>query len=1314
MFWSSGDVDGLVKYYDKWIKGHPEDVDAMMRLARVLSIQQRMPEAAEWFRRAIEKAPSQSEPRLALVESLATADRYGDAAAEMEALVELQPDNPDYIVRWGELVFNDDKRSEPQRREEAKAIWLKMLAKRSDDPVSVARVADLLRGSGSAEAALEQYRAAVELAPKEPQYREYLGEYLHQLGRKDEALQAWRELASGDRRTRDNLVRLSEVYGAFQYPEQALAVMAEACGMDPTFGHRARYAELLREGSKFDEALAQLDQAEELADDPELRELVIEERIKNYQASGTLADRIDQAEAAVQGDKAHDAASWRLLALLRDANRKFQLACEAAAKATELESGNPLLWETAATIQERAGRFGDAVKSYRKLATLDRRFLSNYLTQIASIEMRLGNVDAALSAGEELIASAPGNAEHYRYFADLCFRVGQADRGFDVLRRSVLSNPNDQEAIVYLARMLSEEFRTDEAIELYWRAFDLAKDVDDKVAVVEPLTELYLRTNRFDALIDRLELVSRERNKPRDGVLLTAAAHQAAGDLGMARQLLEQLAREESRDTKLLEQLVKLSRLEYDFERAAEYQKRLAAAAPTPENEYQLASLLLELGDLDQAEALWIKLSQRKRDGTALSNAISTLLQKEQFETAAKLIEREMSADASDWEVLGPAMIVYARLDRSEDALRIARRVDELKVDPGKPTTKVKQDMARRASRRNQSVNQYDPYAQLGLPSRLMQLSQQIKQALAPGSSDRYSGSRNQAFTPTCFQDVQAIARGIPLVADDEDFDESAFVEQFVEEAVESSDVGDLWWAVFYVMWQDPRVQYSQEPNEDYEKCLDALVGQNDPYAAAQRISTMINQRRRHSSGQGSDPDPLSEEELDQAKQWSAMAATANRRTANYYDLYLAAEFSRGGREAEAEEIIDQYVESAKASSNAELAMLQAASVMMNEQFVKDLSPSLFKKSRDMLTGALSGLKLTGAASSRGYGQQFGNLVSQHVQRDQLDEALLTVDEVLQWQAKQTAAMRPSQREGRSRNAGPLNYGRVVGGRYVRVSIAFPPPSGYFGADAIYTVHGLYDACQENPEKLAQAKSQLQDWADAEVDDPYLQFARQIAHAAFAYWTDDKKTTAAALERAGQLQLGDQFVSLARARLLFDSGKFREALEVVESLRPSNQRMLVDRELTILQLLLQLGDLDRAKQSAQKLFALRLRSETELKLAELMFQLGMKDLGDRMMGRIRRRAGGNQGTLVQLMNRYAASGDNKAAAEMARQVIRRTTPRGTRNYYNSENQQHEQAVRVLAQVKQLEPLIKQYEQLVERSPKSTKLVDKLAAFYEAA
>ena len=59
---------------------------------------------------------------------------------------------------------------------------------------------------------------------------------------------------------------------------------------------------------------------------------------------------------------------------------------------------------------------------------------TEYLTGIARLESRLGRVDAALKAGRDLLAAAPGNPEHYEFFAQLCFQLGRSEEGLDALR----------------------------------------------------------------------------------------------------------------------------------------------------------------------------------------------------------------------------------------------------------------------------------------------------------------------------------------------------------------------------------------------------------------------------------------------------------------------------------------------------------------------------------------------------------------------------------------------------------------------------------------------------------------------------------------------------------------------------------------------------------------------------------------------------------------------------------------------------------------------------------------------------------------
>src|SRR4029077_19453295 len=134
----------------------------------------------------------------------------------------------------------------------------------------------------------------------------------------------------------------------------------------------------------------------------------------------------------------------------------------------------------------------------------------------------------------------------------------------DALRRAVRINPNDTKIALGLAETLAAQYRTDEAIEMYWRAFDKADDLDSKLAVVSKLTELYLQRNQFDRLLTRIQNHDRDvrtgtsEREQRDQAICTAQAYATSGDRGSARSELERLLTASTRDTQLLQQLSKL------------------------------------------------------------------------------------------------------------------------------------------------------------------------------------------------------------------------------------------------------------------------------------------------------------------------------------------------------------------------------------------------------------------------------------------------------------------------------------------------------------------------------------------------------------------------------------------------------------------------------------------------------------------------------------------------------------------------------------------------------------------------------------
>src|SRR5262249_36290789 len=231
-----------------------------------------------------------------------------------------------------------------------------------------------------------------------------------------------------------------------------------------------------------------------------------------------------------------------------------------------------------------------------------------------------------------------------------------------------------------LAQALAERFRTDEAIELYWRSFEKATDLETKLGVVSRLAELYLQINHFERLLERLQREGRENDKQREMALCLAQAYHAAGDFGTARQQLERLLTENTADTQLLQQLASLAENEGDLAAATKYQRQLVKVAPSKEAEGKLALLLVRGGETEEARALWVKQAAAEQETWRVLQIVDSMLNNGQRETAVQLTERLLRDHPNLWEALYREGVALMGLDKPDEAQRRFRAVLDLRL----------------------------------------------------------------------------------------------------------------------------------------------------------------------------------------------------------------------------------------------------------------------------------------------------------------------------------------------------------------------------------------------------------------------------------------------------------------------------------------------------------------------------------------------------------------------------------------------------------------------------------------------------------
>ena len=1269
VFLRNDDQAGPVSYYEGWTKKEPDDIEALVRLGRTLVGMGRAAEAQAWYEKAIKLAPTRRDLRLALISQLSQDQKYAEATAQYEALDQADPNNPDTLRDWGALVLRDATKPLPERKAAASAIWRKLLQAKPNDPVATAQVADLLRQAEMVDDSLALYRKAIELAPNNAQYREYLGEYFHNLKRPDEAKAAWAKIADGANKNAKNLTRLAEVLAGFGYVKDAVTPLTEAVDQEKDdFSLRLALAGYLTRLERNDEAEAQLAVAGKLAERDEEKIAVLEARVKNDQAASRLAARIEGMTK--QLEKAPDAAAEEWIALARyfEADMKLPEAVRAADKATELDPRSVRAWTLAARVRESAGSLGDSADALRRLADIDRRNRTEHLTGIARIESRLGRTDAALKAGRDLLAAAPGNADNYEFFAQLCFQLGRTEEGIDALRRAVRANPNDTKIILTLADTLAGQYQTDEAIEIYWRAFDRTEDLDHKLDVVRKLAELYLQKNQFDRLLTRLQHQERDERagavqiqprRQRDVALCTAQALATAGDLGGARSELERLLASNTRDTHLLQQLSKLSEEEYDLDAAARYQKQLNELAPSDDGLTRLGQLYWRAGELDEAQALWAKLASGKGEGYRVYQAMDVLLADQKPQPVLEITESLVRKDPRDWEALYRYGAALAALDKSEEAVRRFQTLLDLSISDDDKSAFNK------AKARNPKLTVPGASAS----ARMMQPALPLEERVSNihiirifSKLDKTSISRQITFSPTDFGQARmaALAWLMSLAENQGAGKSEAVIAAFRKAAGKSpADLRSLWdW--FYLCavrldnagaFEAAKALNRAAPTDTTAlwAYLYCIGGRGLPPGQSYYVYQDMPAR-------DDDASPLDKDELAASRQFSRPArAPARAGRAAQIVVGVDAELKRAQQVVEQERFYrDALAGADRFEQVVGLFMLASRRgdvdglIQLNERYDR------LQTGRTVSYVSNSSFYFVGADLAMGQGmtaladkKEYADLLRL------LDYNLATVRRKNEHQSPGAAARALRARYQAQRPGYSPSYAIWIGSDYRSVPLAFPMVSEYLDRNTIAVLRTAFELYKRDDllsDLIAHYRRQIQS-----TPTPADAIYPRLALSSILWWNGETEEAIAELTKVVDASRAESDLRLDLAGLLEEQGDFAEALTLVDARQPLDNFVLRRREELALRVAQRSGDVERARQAAERLFGLRLDIDTQMSLAPQMYGLGLHELAEAILGRARGNAGNRVSALLGLLTQYQRQEKRDAAAQIAMQILRSTS-----------------------------------------------------------
>ncbi len=263
------------------------------------------------------------------------------------------------------------------------------------------------------------------------------------------------------------------------------------------------------------------------------------------------------------------------------------------------------------------------------------------------------------------------------------------------------------------------------------------------------------------------------------------------------------------------------------------------------------------------------------------------------------------------------------------------------------------------------------------------------------------------------------------------------------------------------------------------------------------------------------------------------------------------------------------------------------------------------------------------------------------------------------------------------------------------------------------TAYELYKADDLVSDLIAHVRKQA-DAAPTPADALYPRLALSYLD----WWEDDKDAAVAEFTKVADSASAESDLRLELADLQEKRGEPAEALALVDTFSPQDNAGMRRREEQALRLAIATGNLERARQAAERLFGLRLDTDTQIRLAGQMHQLGQHELAEAVLGRARRRAGNKASALVGLMLQYQRQDKIDAAVQAALQILQSTTAMHTSNpnVYNPNNTDaaRSSAIQVLARSGRIKGIIERAEEQLKRTPSAIQLHQALADYYKAA
>lgn len=649
IFRQERNAEGLRVFLAKLREEMPHRLTLQKSFARQLVITGEVDEGVAGFREILRRAPGDEKLRLEFVELLAFAERFEEAAEELEVIIASDATAENW-VRLAELKKEFDV-------DEVLVTLGEVEKLKSWEAAGILEMARLYDRFELKDEALRVLRNGRGKFVESREISEALAVFLVEGDGEKEALAIWLEMAKkGDLK---EALRVAQSMRRHGFGREAYEVLeGEGEGLEEKFEGLRLYCELAFEVGEIESAWTGVQ-----------RLILLPEGFSDLQEVVRLGSSIGMKHGLEESiSELADAKEENALCLLANLYQLAGRLPEADAVLDRAVGEFARRYRVVLLTQRRD--FAGAIGQLRGL--MEGRVTLVERKQLLSLLERQGNLEGALEEAEKWKIASPGEVAAWKKRAKLLVQLGrQAEAAAELRRARNTFGRDDVELTRELAKMQLPLGKHREALRLYEHLFRIAKTDGERLKLID---EMYAAGREAGLEYEMISRFEREHERAKLELFplrLLSQLYKLSHNSGGQQEVLLKLHRLLPDDEIVLFELVALAEANHDSAGAQRLLMEHAARTQSAGVLQRLAAVQIKAGEVEKGLEILGKIAPGDLTAGDVEGTALTLWRMGEHQIVLEFLEEHEEAVAEDWRLKSVYSDFLARVGREDEARKI-------------------------------------------------------------------------------------------------------------------------------------------------------------------------------------------------------------------------------------------------------------------------------------------------------------------------------------------------------------------------------------------------------------------------------------------------------------------------------------------------------------------------------------------------------------------------------------------------------------------------------------------------------------------